>query len=293
MILLRSDELKVVFLSLDNALPSLVAILSTHNAQLLYDALHCLWLVSLKRAHHGALERARAPLHVLRALRPGQPLKVTRVGLGLLVNLMKNPQCSDTMALAVESASMEAVLAGLAAAAAAAAAAAGEGGPAGGAAPGGSAASAAGTGAASSGSGSSSGSSSSNSGLSDPELVEDARWAREAIAAKGGRFGPSFSNVERYVAELQAGVFHWTPLHTPQFWKENARHFERDGCSLLKQLAQLITVRAARARASFTTAIPPLSPFAPSPLCSPALPLSPPPPSFHALAPRRTPTRRT
>ena len=243
MILLRSDELKVVFLSLDNALPSLVAILSTHNAQLLYDALHCLWLVSLKRAHHGALERARAPLHVLRALRPGQPLKVTRVGLGLLVNLMKNPQCSDTMALAVESASMEAVLAGLAAAAAAAAAAAGEGGPAGGAAPGGSAASAAGTGAASSGSGSSSGSSSSNSGLSDPELVEDARWAREAIAAKGGRFGPAFSNVERYEAELQAGIFHWTPLHTPQFWKENARHFERDGCSLLKQLAQLITVR--------------------------------------------------
>ena len=260
MILLRSDDLMLVFLSLDDSLPCLVALLATHNTQLLYDALHCLWLTSLRRANHGALERARAPLHVLRALRPGLPVKVLRVGLGLLVNLMKNAQCADTMALVVESAAAEAVLASLLGGGAAAAAAATEGGAA---------------------------------AISDPELAEDARWAREAIAAKGGRFGPSFSNVERYVAELQAGVFHWTPLHTPQFWKENARHFERDGCSLLKQLAQLITVRAARARASFTTAIPPLSPFAPSPLCSPALPLSPPPPSFHALAPRRTPTRRT
>ncbi len=252
MILLRSDELKVVFLSLDNALPCLVAILSTQNTQLLYDALHCLWLVSLKRAHHGALERARAPLHVLRALRPGQPLKVTRAGLGLLVNLMKNPQCSETMALVVESASAEAVLAGLAAAAAAAApAAAGEGGgaPAGGAG-GGAAHASAGSAGSSSSSSSASASAAAAGGLGDPELAEDARWAREAIAARGGRFGPAFSNVERYVAELQAGVFHWTPLHTPQFWKENARHFERDACSLLKQLAQLITVRVcARARA--------------------------------------------
>ena len=209
MILLRSDDLMLVFLSLDDSLPCLVALLATHNTQLLYDALHCLWLTSLRRANHGALERARAPLHVLRALRPGLPVKVLRVGLGLLVNLMKNAQCADTMALVVESAAAEAVLASLLGGAAAAAAA--EGGAA---------------------------------AISDPELAEDARWAREAIAAKGGRFGPAFSNVERYVQELQAGVFHWTALHTPQFWKENARHFERDGCTLLKQLAKLITVRA-------------------------------------------------
>ena len=62
MILLRNDELKLVFLSLDDALPCLVALLATHNPQLLYDALHCLWLLSLKRAHHAALDHLRSLL---------------------------------------------------------------------------------------------------------------------------------------------------------------------------------------------------------------------------------------
>ena len=214
MILLRNDELKLVFLSLDDALPCLVALLATHNPQLLYDALHCLWLLSLKRAHHAALEKAAAPLHALRALRSGLPLKVLRVGLGRLVNLMKNAACADTVALAVESAALEALLGGLGGGAAGAGG--GEGG----------------SGAAS-------------AAAADAELAEDVRWLREAVAARGGRFGV-FSSAERYAQELQGGSFHWTALHTPQFWRENAKFFERDACSLLKQLARLIAVRGAQ-----------------------------------------------
>jgi hypothetical protein len=227
MILFRSDDLRGVFLSLDDSLPCLLNLLDSPNHQLLYDALHCAWLLSLKRAFHEKIEKARTPIRVLRVLRPGLPLKVLRVGIGLLVNLMRNPSCGDTMTVVVESVHFEGLLTGLSASAEAA----GGGGGAG-----------AGHGHAGVGQAHAPAAAGSPA-ITDPELTEDVRWARETIAAKGGRFGAAFSNVERYAKELEQGSFHWTSLHTPQFWRENARHFERDACSLLKQLARLITVR--------------------------------------------------
>ena len=201
MILLRSTELRAVFaggpIIPDSGPHRLVSMLSASSSQLVYAALHCLWLLSLSRVYNGALQAAAVPLGVLRVLRPDAPLKVHRLGLGLLVNLMKDAACTDTVTLVVESGHTAPLLQALADA---------------------------------------------DPPITDVELLEDARWLREAVAARGGRFG-SLSNVERYAGELQRGAFHWTALHTPQFWKENARGFERDGCSLLKQLAALLTVR--------------------------------------------------
>lgn len=201
MILLRSAELRAVFAggapSADSGPHRLVAMLAAPSSQLVYAALHCLWLLSLSKAHLAALQAAAAPLAALRVLRPGAPQKVLRVGLALLANVMRDPGCGDSVAVVVESAHTALLLEALAAA---------------------------------------------DPPITDPELLEDARWVREAVAARGGRFG-ALSSVQRYGEELARGVFHWTALHTAQFWKENARGFERDGCSLLKQLAALLTVR--------------------------------------------------
>jgi len=144
-------------------------------------------------------------------------MKVLRVGLGTLVNLMKNSAvCLETVALVVESSGITSVLSAL------------EGKDDGGAVGG------------KSDSGKESGANTSAS-LLDPELSDDCRWLREAVASRGGRHG-EFSHADRYAKELASGSFHWTPLHTAQFWRENAKEFEKDGCSLLKKLAALLTV---------------------------------------------------
>jgi hypothetical protein len=254
MVLFRSDVIKSLFVDVsatpsgDDPLNTLTALLSTPNSQILYDALHCLWLLSLGKRFHGALQACGAPLQVIRALRPGLPVKVQRMGVGFLVNLMKNPACLDTITLVVESAGISALMEAFEAALALAA------GVGGGGAEGGTKGSSGGSSSSSSSSGGSAGGVGGSGGASagsvaaaptliggDLELTEDVRWMKEAIAARGGRFGV-FSSVERYAKELDSGVFHWTALHTPQFWKENAKEFERDGGSLLRQLARLITV---------------------------------------------------
>ncbi len=205
MILLRNPSLRELFCGAagpaggDTGVHRLVAMLAAPSTQLAYASLHGLWLLSLSKRFNGALQAAGAPVAALRALRPDAPQKVLRMGLALLVNLMKDPACGATVTLVVESGQARGVLEALAVA---------------------------------------------DPPVADPELLEDARWLREAVAARGGgRFGAPLDNVARYEEELAKGSFHWTVLHTAAFWKENAKAFERDGCSLLKQLAALLTVR--------------------------------------------------
>jgi hypothetical protein len=179
MILLRNSELRGLFCGPvspaagDTGAHRLVAMLSATSSQLVYSALHSLWLLSLSRRFNGALQAAGAPVAALRALRPDSPLKVLRMGLALLVNLMKDPACAATVTLVVESGQAGLVLEALAAA---------------------------------------------DPPVADAELLEDARWLREAVAARGGgRFGAPLDNVARYEEELAKGAFHWTALHTAAF----------------------------------------------------------------------------
>jgi hypothetical protein len=224
MILLRNPELRGLFCGAagpaagDTGAHRLVAMLAANSPQLAYASLHCLWLLSLSRRFNALLHGAGAPVATLRVLRPDAPLKVLRMGLALLVNLMKDPACGDTVTLVVESGQTGAVLEALAVA---------------------------------------------DPPLTDPELLEDVRWLREAVAARGARAGTAAGqdNVQRYEKELGAGAFHWTVLHTAAFWKENARAFERDGGSLLKQLAALLTVRAPASPAARARQLPPPPPL--------------------------------
>ncbi len=72
--------------------------LAARNTQLLYDAVFCLWMLSLYRPNTRELERAGATTAVARLCRLGMPLKVLRLGLACLANISKNPECVDSLA---------------------------------------------------------------------------------------------------------------------------------------------------------------------------------------------------
>ncbi len=98
MLLLRSEPIRALFIE-ERGYERLIPMLGARNTQLLYDALFCLWILSLQRGSTTLeLENAGATTAVARLVRVGMPLKVLRVGLACLVNIAKNPQCTDSVA---------------------------------------------------------------------------------------------------------------------------------------------------------------------------------------------------
>jgi hypothetical protein len=81
--LLRNDKLRHMF-ALERGVDTLLPLLSARNTQLLYEALFCLWSLSLGKAHTAQLERARVVDTVAKLCRPTMPLKIIRLALALL-----------------------------------------------------------------------------------------------------------------------------------------------------------------------------------------------------------------
>lgn len=226
MVLLRSDYFRVLFVE-ERGIERLMPMLSSLNTQLVYDAVHCLWLISLQRSLLPRLESAGAPAAVARVTRLGQPTKVLRVALALLVSVLKNPSVSRDTFMAISETTTPVTVAALATA---------------------------------------------EPPVSDPELAEDVRWLSEALSRSGGTASDAIS---RYEAELRSGRLSWSAVHSPEFWKENIKAFEKDAFSLIKALAALIEVRRGSARAGErrmfepTVLPPPLPPLSNLPAAEP------------------------
>ncbi len=83
--------------------------------------------------------------------------------------------------------------------------------------------------------------------IADPELADDVRWLGDALAKS--RAAAPADALERYAAEVASGRFGWTAIHSADFWREHARAFEKDGFAVLRDLAKLMNVWGAEARA--------------------------------------------
>lgn len=94
MVLLRHDFLRTLFVE-ENGVERLVPMLLARNAQLLYEALFCLWTLSLTPAFASVLERAGTVTAVAKVLRLGMPIKVLRMGVATAVNVAKQPETAD------------------------------------------------------------------------------------------------------------------------------------------------------------------------------------------------------
>jgi hypothetical protein len=77
--------------------------------------------------------------------------------------------------------------------------------------------------------------------VADPELADDVRWLGDSLA-KLQAAAPTDA-VDRYAQDLAAGRAEWTAVHSAEFWRENARAFEKDGFALLRELGKLLDVR--------------------------------------------------
>ena len=97
MTLLRNDTVRSLFVE-ERGIERLVPLTATRNSQTLYEAVFCLWSLSLTPDNCPALERTGAVTAVARVLRSGMPLKVLRVCAGMLVNVAKHAACSDSVA---------------------------------------------------------------------------------------------------------------------------------------------------------------------------------------------------
>ena len=218
MVLLRSEYLRALLLE-DRGVERLLPLLSARNTQIVYDAGFCLWFLSLHRPAAGAaaptgveeLARSGAVAALAAACRIGQPMKVQRVVLGALANVCRGAGVGAGAAAQAELAQthLPDLLAGLLAL---------------------------------------------DPRVPDPELYEDAKYLRDALAAAGGGgagagagaggsgYNGALTSVDKLERELAAGKLAWGPLHTADFWKENALRVERDGdFAVVKRLAELLS----------------------------------------------------
>jgi hypothetical protein len=214
MVVLRSEAMRDLFL-LENGVQMLLPMLSARNSQLLYDASHCLWLISLHRlgadgaggaGGKGAesvvgvaeLEREGAVKALVRLCRLGMPLKVMRMALAVLANVVRAARSKELAGDLSETHLPELVASLLA----------------------------------------------QEPRITDPELLDDLSLLAEAMAAAvaGGAGGArAQSAVQRLEAEVATRRLDWGVLHTPEFWKENASRVEAGGgFTLIRQLADLL-----------------------------------------------------
>jgi hypothetical protein len=100
--LLRNDLLRQLFVD-EEGIQRLLPMLSARNTQMLYDAVVCLWTLSLHAPTCAALERLGAVAGVARLARGSLPLKVLRVSLAMLAAVAKQPDCADSLAEICES----------------------------------------------------------------------------------------------------------------------------------------------------------------------------------------------
>lgn len=72
--------------------------------------------------------------------------------------------------------------------------------------------------------------------VTDPELLEDLRWLRDAIAGNT----KTLTSVERYEKEITSGRLEWTGVHSGEFFRENALKLEAGEFRAIKALAALL-----------------------------------------------------
>ena len=207
MILLRNESLRSLFLE-DNGVQRLMPLLSAKNTQILYDAVHCLWLISLHRPVSGPsgvdeIEKNGDLKAVMHICRLSMPIKVQRLSLAVLANLVRHRSKStnasgEFLHNLAESHISELINQLLAA----------------------------------------------DPKISDPELLDDLSLLSDALAnavkeaSNGAR---SSTAVQRLEQEVATGRLSWSSLHTSDFWKDNATLVESNGSfSVIKALADLL-----------------------------------------------------
>ena len=233
-VLLRNDLLRQLFVD-EEGIQRLLPMLSARNTQTLYDAVVCLWTLSLHAPTCATLERLGAVAGVARLARVSLPLKVLRVSLGMLAAVAKQPDCADSLAEICESHVPETVEALLAqdprvtdvelvrlrsAVGGSFARAARDGRlltrrrpppppPT---------------------------TSSSLPCFRRHLQLDDLRFLKEAVRTNKRKL----SSFERYERNLAARKFEWTVVHTTDFWKENYAAFEADGFALIARVRDLL-----------------------------------------------------
>jgi V-type H+-transporting ATPase subunit H len=207
MILLRNESLRTLFLE-DNGVQRLMPLLSAKNTQILYDAVHCLWLISLHRPAAGTsgvneIEKNGDLKAVMHVCRLSMPIKVQRLSLAVLANLVRYRSKSSNSGVdfvhdLVESHISDVVSQLLGA----------------------------------------------EPKVSDPELLDDLSLLSDALAnatkeaSNGAR---SSTAVQRLEQEVATGRLSWSSLHSSDFWKDNATLVESNGSfSVVKALADLL-----------------------------------------------------
>lgn len=189
-VLLRNEFLRQLFVD-ERGIEHLVPVLAARNPQLIYEAGFCMWALSLQPVFAERLDSSGAVSAVSRVTRMGMPLKVLRVCVAFLVNVVRQAAVSsDALAEIVETHVPEVVDALL----------------------------------------------SQEPRISDPEMLDDLTYLREAIRTNRRRL----TSLERYAKDLNAKRFEWTAVHTTDFWKDNVRRFEADDFRMVKQLADLL-----------------------------------------------------
>lgn len=71
----------------------------------------------------------------------------------------------------------------------------------------------------------------------DPELADDLAALDAALA---GHAAKALTSLERFEGELGRRRLEWNAAHSPDFWREHAGAFEKDGFRLLKALCALV-----------------------------------------------------
>ncbi|CAD8120222.1 unnamed protein product [Paramecium sonneborni] len=72
--------------------------------------------------------------------------------------------------------------------------------------------------------------------LKDQDLIDDIKYIGE-ILEKNMKILTSF---EKYIKELNAQNFCWSPVHTEKFWKENVKKFEENDFLLIRKLSEIL-----------------------------------------------------
>lgn len=189
MILLRNEFIRTIFIE-ERGHERVVPMLTARNTQLLYDAIFCLWMLSLYRNTTQELERAGTTTAIARLCRSDMPLKVLRLSLSILSNITKNPLCTDSLADICETHVPEVVQSIL----------------------------------------------NTDPPINDPELLEDARYLREAISTNSRHL----TSFERYEKEINSRNLEWTVVHNSEFFKEHVMKMERDDFTIIRALGTLL-----------------------------------------------------